>query len=227
MITGEVGGEFGLSDVDDLPPCRPALVQPRINADDLPDRALRAVPAGPFGEAHPEERGEVMLSAVLAVSDAATFAACRIAVDRQPPAAGLLFATAIWVCRSVAGAGVAVGERAATNPVTLTRRLPYPRIQRLILKEAERAAPQAWALDLRGDRQVRIAHNVDTDFTGGTSGRTPGPRRRAGRDHRASADASSGHPSDLVPPAAGTIPPPPGREAGHVPPLAGRYGGEA
>jgi hypothetical protein len=61
MITGEVGGEFGLSDVDDLSPCRPALVQPRINADDLPDRALRAVPAWPFGEPHPEERGEVVL----------------------------------------------------------------------------------------------------------------------------------------------------------------------
>ena len=55
MITGEVGGELGPADVDDLPPCRPALVQPRIHADDLPDRPLRPVPAGPFGEPHPKD----------------------------------------------------------------------------------------------------------------------------------------------------------------------------
>jgi transposase-like protein len=54
MVTGEVGGEFGLSDVDDLRPSRPALVQPRINADDLPDRPLRLISAGPFGEPHPK-----------------------------------------------------------------------------------------------------------------------------------------------------------------------------
>jgi hypothetical protein len=61
MILRERRSELGLSDVDDLPPSRPALVQPRINADDLPDWSLRAVPTWPLDEAHPKERGEVML----------------------------------------------------------------------------------------------------------------------------------------------------------------------
>jgi hypothetical protein len=40
MILREIGGELGLSDVDNLPPSRPAPGQPRIHPDDLPDRSL-------------------------------------------------------------------------------------------------------------------------------------------------------------------------------------------
>jgi hypothetical protein len=47
MILREIGGELGLSDVDNLPPSRPAPGQPRINADDLPDRSLGSVPTWP------------------------------------------------------------------------------------------------------------------------------------------------------------------------------------
>jgi hypothetical protein len=65
VITGEVGGELGLPDVDDQPPSRPALVQPRLHADDLPDRPFRPIGPGPFGEPHPKDRGRWCSSAVL------------------------------------------------------------------------------------------------------------------------------------------------------------------
>jgi len=63
-------------------------------------------------------------SAVLYVSDAATFAACRMrpSIDNhRPPRVCTLFATATWVCRSGSPARESRWvNAAATYPVTLT-----------------------------------------------------------------------------------------------------------
>ena len=128
MILRERRSELGLSDVDDLPPSRPALVQPRINADDLPDRPLRLISAGPFGEPHPKGGGEVVLQrGVVRLRRRDLGGVQDATVDRQPPAGQGLHLVRdrdVGVQVRVAGAGVAVGERAATNPVTLTWRTP-------------------------------------------------------------------------------------------------------
>jgi hypothetical protein len=52
MITLEPDREFAAADVDVGTPARPALVQSGGHADDLPDRPLRWVGAGPFSEPH-------------------------------------------------------------------------------------------------------------------------------------------------------------------------------
>jgi hypothetical protein len=40
---------------------RPALVQSWVDTDDLPDRPLRRVSAGPFGEPHTQAVAEMLL----------------------------------------------------------------------------------------------------------------------------------------------------------------------
>jgi hypothetical protein len=53
MIVLELDGEFAAAGVDVGAAGRPALVQSGVDADDLADRPLRRVGAGPFGEPHP------------------------------------------------------------------------------------------------------------------------------------------------------------------------------
>ena len=128
MILREIGGELGLSDVDNLPPSRPAPGQPRIRPDDLPDRPLRSVPTGPLGEAHPKERGEVMLErSVVGFRRRDLRGVQDATVDRQPPAAQGLHLVRdrdMGVQVRVAGAGVAVGERGGDQPGDVD--LAYP-----------------------------------------------------------------------------------------------------
>jgi hypothetical protein len=56
----ELDGELAAAVVDVGPPGRPALVQSRLDTDDFPDRSLRRVGAGPFGEPHPQCVAEVL-----------------------------------------------------------------------------------------------------------------------------------------------------------------------
>jgi len=52
MIMLELDGQLAAARLDAGTPARPALVQSRIDTDDLPDRPLRRIRAGPFGEPH-------------------------------------------------------------------------------------------------------------------------------------------------------------------------------
>ena len=236
VITGEVGGELGLPDVDDQPPSRPALVQPRINADDLPDRPFRPVAAGPFGEPHPKDRGEVVLQrGVVGLRRRDLRGVQDATVDRQPPAVQGLHLVRdrdMGVQVRVPGAGVAVGERGGDQPGDVHLTYPartLPGIQRVILEEAQRGRDcgMMGLLDLRGDRRGRRSPTALTPTSPArTSGRTPRPPpARAGTSGPALRPAP-GHPSGHVPPAAGTIRPPAPRAAARVPPLAGRHGEE-
>ena len=61
MIILEPDGELTAAAVDVGPAGRPALVQSRVDADDLPDRALGRIGAGPFGEPHTQRLVKVLL----------------------------------------------------------------------------------------------------------------------------------------------------------------------
>ena len=163
MIAGEVGGELGPADVDDLPPSRPAPVQPRIHADDLPDRPLRPVPAGPLGEPHPKAGGEVVLQGgVVGLRRRDLRGVQDPAVDRQPPPGQGLHLVRdrdMGVQVRVAGAGVAVGERGGDQPGDVHLAYPartLPGEQRLILDEPQRLRDRGLMglLDPRRDRRV-------------------------------------------------------------------------
>jgi hypothetical protein len=52
VIILELDRQLAAADVDEGTPARPAFVQSDIDADNLSDRPLRRVGAGPFGEAH-------------------------------------------------------------------------------------------------------------------------------------------------------------------------------
>jgi hypothetical protein len=60
MIFLELDGEFAAAGVDVGAAGGPALVQSWVDTDDLPDRPLRRVGAGPFGEPHPQHVAEVL-----------------------------------------------------------------------------------------------------------------------------------------------------------------------
>ena len=61
MIMLELHGEFAAAGVDVGAAGGPALVQSRVDTDDLPDRPLARVGAGPFGEPHPQIVAQVLL----------------------------------------------------------------------------------------------------------------------------------------------------------------------
>ena len=61
MIFLELDGQLAAPGFDVGAAGRPASVQPGIDADDLPDRPLRRVGAGPFGEPHTQGLSEMLL----------------------------------------------------------------------------------------------------------------------------------------------------------------------
>ena len=61
MIFLELDREFTAADVDVGAAGRPALVQSGVDTDDLPDRPLRRVGAGPFSKPHPQGLAKVLL----------------------------------------------------------------------------------------------------------------------------------------------------------------------
>jgi hypothetical protein len=52
VIILELDRQLAAADVDEGTASRPAFVQSGIDTDNLPDRPLRRVGAGPFGEAY-------------------------------------------------------------------------------------------------------------------------------------------------------------------------------
>ena len=65
MIVLELDGQLAAAGVDVGPAGRPALVQPGVDADDLPDRPLRRIGTGPFREPQPKLSRRCCSSAVL------------------------------------------------------------------------------------------------------------------------------------------------------------------
>ena len=61
VIMLELDGQFAAAGVDVDTAGGPALVQSGVDADDLPDRPLRRIGAGPFGKPHPQRVAEVLL----------------------------------------------------------------------------------------------------------------------------------------------------------------------
>ena len=104
MIFLELDGELAAPGIDVGPAGRPALIQSRVDANDLPDRPLGRVGAGPFGEPHPQRRrGDAARGRCCRSPTPATFAlnSTRPSIDSQRPSrVWTLFATATWVCRS-------------------------------------------------------------------------------------------------------------------------------
>ena len=65
VIMLELDGQLAAAGVDVGPAGRSTLVQPRVDTDDLPDRPLRRIGAGPFSEPHPNASRRCCSSAVL------------------------------------------------------------------------------------------------------------------------------------------------------------------
>jgi hypothetical protein len=53
MIILELDRQLAAAGVDVGTAGRPTLIQSGVNTDDLPDRPLRRIGAGPFGKPHP------------------------------------------------------------------------------------------------------------------------------------------------------------------------------
>jgi hypothetical protein len=60
MIILELEGQLAAAGLDVGTAGRPALIQSRIDTDDLPDRPLRRIGAGPLGEPHPQRVTEML-----------------------------------------------------------------------------------------------------------------------------------------------------------------------
>jgi hypothetical protein len=61
MIMLELDRQLAATGFDVGAAGRPALVQSRVDTDDPPNRPLRRVGSGPFGEPHPQRVAEVLL----------------------------------------------------------------------------------------------------------------------------------------------------------------------
>ena len=115
MIILELDGEFAAAGVDVGAAGRPALVQSGVDTDDLSDRPLRRIGAGPFRKPHPQAAAEVLLQ-----PGVVSLRGCHVgfeqhpSVDGQPaPVEGLHLVRDrdMGVQIRVAGPAVPVGER--------------------------------------------------------------------------------------------------------------------
>ena len=115
MIMLELDGQLAAAGVDVGAAGRPALVQSWVDTDDLPDRPLRRVGAGPFGEPHPQVVAEVLFECgVVGLRGG------NVGLEQHPPVDGqpasveglhLVRHRDVGVQIGVAGPAVAVGER--------------------------------------------------------------------------------------------------------------------
>ena len=113
MILLELDGEFAAARVDVGTAGRPALVQSGVDADDLPDRPLAQIGAGPFSKPHPQAVVEVLFErGVVGFRRGHVGFEQHPAVDRQPPPVEGLYLLRhrhVRVQIRVAGPAVAVG----------------------------------------------------------------------------------------------------------------------
>ena len=85
MIGLELDGELAAASLDVGPAGGPASVQSGVDTDDLPDRPLRRVGAGPFGEPHPQAVAEMLLErTIVGLRRGNVGFEEHPAVDRQP-----------------------------------------------------------------------------------------------------------------------------------------------
>jgi hypothetical protein len=61
MITLKPGRQLTLPNLDQHPPRRPALVQGRVNTNDLAHRRFPRISVGPIREPHPQPVPQMML----------------------------------------------------------------------------------------------------------------------------------------------------------------------
>jgi hypothetical protein len=145
MILLELDRELAAAGVDVGAAGRPALVQSGVDADDLPDRPLRRVGAGPFRKPHPQGLAEVLFEGgVVGFRGGDVGFEQHPSVDRQPPPVEGLHLVGdrdVGMEIGVAGAAVPVGERSRdeTADVDLPDALwPGPGEQRVRLDERQR-----------------------------------------------------------------------------------------
>ena len=144
MIMLELDRELAAAGVDVGAAGGPALVQSGVDADDLSDRPLRRVGAGPFGEPQPQGVAEVVFE-----RGVVSFRGCHIgfeqhaSVDRQPASVeglDLVGDRDVGVQVRVAGPAVPVGERGRNeaSDVDLPDPLrPGPGEQGMLLDECQ------------------------------------------------------------------------------------------
>ena len=129
MILLELDGELAAAEVDLGPAGRPPLVQSGVDADNFPDRSLARIGAGTRSEPHPQRVAEVQLQGgVVGLRRGNLCLEQHPSVDRQPApivSLHLVRHRYMGVQIRVAGTAVAVGERAAIRPRTLTCRIPW------------------------------------------------------------------------------------------------------
>jgi hypothetical protein len=145
MIGLELDGEFTTADVDQGAAAGPALVQLRVDADDLPNGPLRRIGPGPFGEPHPQRVAEMLFEGgVVGLRRRHLRLEQHPAIDTQPaPVEGLNLVCDrdMGVQIRIAGAAVAVSERGRHQPVNVDLPdplRPAPGEQRLLLDETQR-----------------------------------------------------------------------------------------
>ena len=145
MIILELDGQLAAAGLDVGTAGRPALVQSGVDTDDLPDRPLRRVGAGPFGEPHPQRFAEVLLErGVVGLRRGNVGFEQHPPVDRQPASVeglDLVRHRDVGVQIRVAGPAVPVGERGRNqaSDVDLPDALrPGPGEQGMLLDERQR-----------------------------------------------------------------------------------------
>jgi hypothetical protein len=86
MIMLELDGELAAAEVDVGSSGRPALAQPGVDTNNFPDRPLRRVGAGPFGEPHPQRLAEMLFErGVVGLRGGNVGFEQHSPVDGQPP----------------------------------------------------------------------------------------------------------------------------------------------
>jgi hypothetical protein len=115
MVMLELDGQFAAAGVDVGAAGGPALVESGVDADDLPDRPLPRVGAGPFRKPHPQAVTEALFEGgVIGFRGGDVGFEQHSAVDGQPaPVDGLHLVghCDVGVQVGVAGPAVPVGER--------------------------------------------------------------------------------------------------------------------
>ena len=159
VIVLEGDGEFAAADVDVGAAAGPALIQPRVDADDLPDRPFRRVGAGSFGEPDAEIAAEVLLQrGVVGLRRRHLRLEQHPPIDRQPaPVQGLHLVRHrhMGVQIRIPGPTVPMGERGRHQTADVDLPDPLrtgPGEQRLLLNEPQRI-PHRGLMGLLDDRR--------------------------------------------------------------------------
>jgi hypothetical protein len=164
MIILELDRQLAAAGVDVGTAGRPTLIQSGVNTDDLPDRPLRRIGAGPFGEPQTQAVTEMLLQCgVVSLRRGNIGLEQHPPVDRQPPSIEglhLIRHRHVGVQIRVAGPAVAVGERGRDQAadVDLPDPLrPGPGEQGMLLDECQRVLDRGLMGPFNRGRHRRIS----------------------------------------------------------------------